>query len=483
MGRKTNLEQKLRKTPLAQGNLMHHYQNWRTWDSQIIDTRERYSNVYRRNCEGLHSILRYWYGERPWHRRWKPPWGFLDDFGSLQEQKARIYLECIQHFSDVDQRTFRRNSECEMFWFLITIMDEINQWWSSNQMGEGVCFATSVQDIEVVRVRAWVLWEARARELGAGQRALHEAEHEERERGVSPLPACSGPPAGSEYRGKSHSQGHKGRQASLGECQMGLARHGLGAEEAVRHCVGEHRTRGTAQQGLEPIQCAEGTSSKSWVSAAGQRAHFGVFGQSSTLSSGISCSWRCVRDSRCHQDIRCSDGIWRCHSVQKCLGWRCLWGLQGHDVGVWEETRVVSGTTVISVQKPTPQTAPPSEPPTQGGRSASRKKNLWGRSPSGKFARQPCRDYFKGFCTKSPCGYDIFLSVNSVNLNRDANSVITAHLHRKVEEQPNGKPKRACDVKSWNHRISTLHRSETKMASMKEPFDDKRKARQQFCHS
>ena len=300
---------------------------------------------------------------------------------------------------------------------------------------------------------------------------------------VSPLPACSGPPAGSEYRGKSHSQGHKGRQASLGECQMGLARHGLGAEEAVRHCVGEHRTRGTAQQGPEPIQCAEGTSSKSWVSAAGQRAHFGVFGQSSTLSSGISCSWRCVRDSRCHQDIRCSDGIWRCHSVQKCLGWRCLWGLQGHDVGVWEETRVVSGTTVISVQKPTPQTAPPSEPPTQGGRSASRKKNLWGRSPSGKFARQPCRDYFKGFCTKSPCGYDIFLSVNSVNLNRDANSVITAHLHRKVEEQPNRKPKRACDVKSWNHRISTLHRSETKMASMKEPFDDKRKARQQFCHS
>ena len=137
MGRKTNLEQKLRKTPLAQGNLLHHYQNWRTWDSQIIDTWERYSNVYRRNCEGLHSIVRYWYGERPWHRRWKPPWGFLDDFGSLQEQKSRIYLERIQHFSDVDQRTFRRNSECEMFWFLITIMDEINQWWSSNPMGEG----------------------------------------------------------------------------------------------------------------------------------------------------------------------------------------------------------------------------------------------------------------------------------------------------------------------------------------------------------
>ena len=53
------------KLSLAQGNLMHHYQNWWTWDSQIIDTRERYSNVNRRNWgggEGLHSILRYWYG-------------------------------------------------------------------------------------------------------------------------------------------------------------------------------------------------------------------------------------------------------------------------------------------------------------------------------------------------------------------------------------------------------------------------------------
>ena len=34
----------------------------------------------------------------------------------------------------------------------------------------------------------------------------------------------------------------------------------------------------------------------------------------------------------------------------------------------------VSGTTVMSVQKPTPKTAPPSEPPTPRGRSASRKR-------------------------------------------------------------------------------------------------------------
>ena len=53
--------------------------------------------------------------------------------------------------------------------------------------------------------------------------------------------------------------------------------------------------------------------------------------------------------------------------------------------------------------KPTPKTAPLSEPPTQRGRSASNKQNFRGRSPSGKFARQPCKDNLKDICTKSPC--------------------------------------------------------------------------------
>ena len=53
--------------------------------------------------------------------------------------------------------------------------------------------------------------------------------------------------------------------------------------------------------------------------------------------------------------------------------------------------------------KPTPKTAFPSEPPTQRGRSASRKRKLRGRSPSGKFARQSCKDCLKGICTKSLC--------------------------------------------------------------------------------
>ena len=38
---------------------------------------------------------------------------------------------------------------------------------------------------------------------------------------------------------------------------------------------------------------------------------------------------------------------------------------------------------------PTPKTIPSSEPPTQKGRSASRKRSLRGRSPSGRTNRQP----------------------------------------------------------------------------------------------
>ena len=41
--------------------------------------------------------------------------------------------------------------------------------------------------------------------------------------------------------------------------------------------------------------------------------------------------------------------------------------------------------------KPTPKTTPPSEPPTQRGRSASRKKKVRGCCPSGQFGRQPCK--------------------------------------------------------------------------------------------
>ena len=55
--------------------------------------------------------------------------------------------------------------------------------------------------------------------------------------------------------------------------------------------------------------------------------------------------------------------------------------------------------------KLTPKTAPSSVPPTPRGRSASRKRSLRGRSPSGKTNRQLCRDFLKGTWTKVLCDY------------------------------------------------------------------------------
>ena len=53
--------------------------------------------------------------------------------------------------------------------------------------------------------------------------------------------------------------------------------------------------------------------------------------------------------------------------------------------------------------KPTPKTAPSSEPPTPRGRSASRKRNFRGRSPSEKTNRQPYRDFIKFTCSGLFC--------------------------------------------------------------------------------
>ena len=59
---------------------------------------------------------------------------------------------------------------------------------------------------------------------------------------------------------------------------------------------------------------------------------------------------------------------------------------------VREETSVVSRMMKTSVQIRHQKTLHFSESQEQRGGSASRKKNLRCRSPSAKFARQPCRD-------------------------------------------------------------------------------------------
>ena len=95
---------------------------------------------------------------------------------------------------------------------------------------------------------------------------------------------------------------------------------------------------------------------------------------------------------------------------------------------------------------PTPKNAPPSEPPTPRGRSASRKKNLRGWSPSGKFARQLCGDYLKGIWIKSPCDYwhPPECQFYSTEL-RCKFGEKCSFAHRQVEGQPSQKPKKDGD--------------------------------------
>ena len=100
--------------------------------------------------------------------------------------------------------------------------------------------------------------------------------------------------------------------------------------------------------------------------------------------------------------------------------------------------------------KPTPKTAPSSERPTQRGRSASRKRSLRVRSQSGKFARQPCRDYLKGTCTKSPCDYwhppecQFHKSESGCKFGDKCSCA-----HRQVEGQPSKKQTRMVTEVQW----------------------------------
>ena len=100
--------------------------------------------------------------------------------------------------------------------------------------------------------------------------------------------------------------------------------------------------------------------------------------------------------------------------------------------------------------KSTPKTAPPSEPPTQrDGRSASRKRNLRGQSPSGKTNRQRCRDFLKGTC----------INVNSISLNRDVSSAQSAYsLTGRLKSHQTKSRKRVTTCDSWVACHRTLSR-------------------------
>ena len=94
---------------------------------------------------------------------------------------------------------------------------------------------------------------------------------------------------------------------------------------------------------------------------------------------------------------------------------------------VREETVAVSGTMRICVRNRQQNPLfPLNHRKNNICRSESRRTSLRGRSPSGKFAREPCRDYIKRQCTRPSCDFWILPNVNSVKLSRDTKSVISA---------------------------------------------------------
>ena len=113
---------------------------------------------------------------------------------------------------------------------------------------------------------------------------------------------------------------------------------------------------------------------------------------------------------------------------------------------VREETNAVLRHEGHERAKPTPKTAPPCEPPTPRGRSASRKRSLGGRSPSGKTNRQPCKNFLKGICTKSLCDYwhppecRFYKSESGCKFGTEC-----SFPHWKVEGQNSNKPKKDGD--------------------------------------
>ena len=72
----------------------------------------------------------------------------------------------------------------------------------------------------------------------------------------------------------------------------------------------------------------------------------------------------------------------------------------------WAVFEAVSGTMRTSVQnRHQSPLLPLNHRQKKDGRNNSRRQTLRGWSPSGKLARQSCRDYIKGMCTRPSCDF------------------------------------------------------------------------------
>ena len=82
----------------------------------------------------------------------------------------------------------------------------------------------------------------------------------------------------------------------------------------------------------------------------------------------------------------------------------------------------------------------------QNDRNASRTRSPRGRSPSGKMARLPCKDYLEGTCSNSFCEkwhppeYLFYKSENGCRFVEKC-----SYAHRQVDEQPSKRSKKNGD--------------------------------------
>ena len=88
----------------------------------------------------------------------------------------------------------------------------------------------------------------------------------------------------------------------------------------------------------------------------------------------------------------------------------------------------------------------------QSERKTSRTRSPRGKSPSGKMSRWPCKDYFKGTCTKSFCekwhpAECLFYKTKSGCRFGEKCS----YAHRQVDEQPSERSQKNDDKKCSSH--------------------------------
>ena len=95
---------------------------------------------------------------------------------------------------------------------------------------------------------------------------------------------------------------------------------------------------------------------------------------------------------------------------------------------VRQETNAVSGTKVMNVQNRHQEPLHPLNHQHQEVEVRREKRSFRGRSPSGKFARRPCKDHLKGTCTKSSCDDCHPPECQFKSQNRDVNSAQSARL-------------------------------------------------------